>query len=261
MARRRIVRASSAPYYVQLEDILTAAIDAGRWRPGELLPSEAELTATYQISRTVIRKALDQLTQRGLVRRIKGKGTLVVERFRSDTSPELAGPYDALAATFRLHSVIENRLVEEAEDVRRTLGLDRAVPILHVVVISERSDRPGVPATLSSFDVAGDASPALAQFVLGGKTPRFRLAGPPVPVQLAQQFGLRLGHSPTTLSATHCTKSEAALLQIASTASIFCFEWVTFDVRGRAVITGRSLSEESHRLRFVVRHSDLAGDG
>ena len=145
-SKGRIHRSSSVPYYAQLRAIILAAIDDGDWRVGELIPSEAELTSTFGISRTVIRKALDLLTIEGRIRRIKGKGTVVVEPSLWDTSPELTGPYGALAESYRIQAVIENRLLGEP-----------TLPNLCVLVISERASRPGVAATLSRFDVAGDA--------------------------------------------------------------------------------------------------------
>src|SRR4030088_541729 len=110
MTTRRIVRTSPVPYYAQLMEIIAEAIDEGRWRPGDLIPSEAELTAKYKISRTVIRKALDLLGNQGRIKRIKGKGTVVVEPLLWYGSPELIGPYDALAASYTLQAVVENRL-------------------------------------------------------------------------------------------------------------------------------------------------------
>jgi DNA-binding GntR family transcriptional regulator len=254
MTRRRIDRDSSIPYYEQLAEIIIEAIDEGRWRPGDLIPSEAELTSTYRISRTVIRSALALLSNHGRIRRIKGKGTRVLEPILWDGSPELSGPYAALVASYRLVAVVECRLIAGAHASRGKLGIEDSVPILHVVVISERSDRPGVAATLSSFDIACDASPALARLTQEGKTPQFRLGGPPVPAQLATQHGLQLSDSPTTLSIGRRTASEAALLKVSRAATTFCYDWVTYDVSGRIVITGRSISADNPRLRFVVHH-------
>jgi DNA-binding GntR family transcriptional regulator len=251
---RRIDRDSSVSFYEQLAEIIVESIDEGRWRPGDLIPSEAELTATYQISRTVIRSALALLSNQGRVRRIKGKGTRVLEPILWGGSPELSGPYETLVASYRLLAVVENRLISGAHASRGKLGIEDSVLILHVVVISERSDRPGVPATLSRFDFAGDASPALASLVADAKTPQFRLGGPPVPAQLAIKFGLKLSDSPTTLSIGKCTASEAALLTVSKAATAFCYDWVTYDVNGRIVITGRSLWADNPRLRFVVHH-------
>jgi GntR family transcriptional regulator len=254
MSNRRIVRDSPIPYYAQLMEIILEAIDEGRWRPGDLIPSEAELTATYQISRTVIRDALDLLGNQGRIRRIKGKGTMVVEPVLWYGSPELTGPYEALAASYRLLEVVENRLHGGDDALRARLAVASSANLLRIVVTSERSDRPGAIATLSSFDVAGDASPALKGLTESGLTPQFHVGGLAVPVQLATDFGLQLSDSPTTLSIAKCTVSEARLLEVSKGAIVFCFEWETYDVAGRVIVSGRSLSADNARLRFVVRH-------
>lgn len=42
-----------------------------------LLPKEIEMTNIYQVSRHTVRKAMDRLSQEGLVRKVKGTGTFV----------------------------------------------------------------------------------------------------------------------------------------------------------------------------------------
>lgn len=51
---------------------LCASLEAG-----QPIPSEPDLCQMYSVSRTTVRKALDQLTQEGLLYRIQGKGTFV----------------------------------------------------------------------------------------------------------------------------------------------------------------------------------------
>jgi hypothetical protein len=62
---RPIDRSSPVPYYYQLQEILKEEIERGRWGPGDMLPSEAEICALFGISRTAIRKALDVLESDG----------------------------------------------------------------------------------------------------------------------------------------------------------------------------------------------------
>ena len=48
--------------------------------PGDLLPSESALQETYSVSRSVVRQALATLESEGLVRRARGRGTIVAPR-------------------------------------------------------------------------------------------------------------------------------------------------------------------------------------
>ncbi|MGN8157476.1 GntR family transcriptional regulator [Salinisphaera sp. RV14] len=71
----------ATPLYHQLARQLGDAIEAGRWQAGEALPSERALADVLHISRITARKALEQLAQRGLIRRTHGSGTFIAPRF------------------------------------------------------------------------------------------------------------------------------------------------------------------------------------
>ena len=70
---------SKKPYYLQVKELIQASIERGELKPDEKLPSEIELCAKLQVSRTVIRQALTELEQLGLIRKRKGKGSFVSE--------------------------------------------------------------------------------------------------------------------------------------------------------------------------------------
>src|ERR1041384_5940510 len=72
-----IHRGAPTPYYAQLAEILRDQIARGVVHPGDPLPAESELCATYGLSRTVVRQALDELVAEGLVQKEKGRGTFV----------------------------------------------------------------------------------------------------------------------------------------------------------------------------------------
>jgi len=70
-------RYSRLPLYAQLEAALRAQIGEGMLRPGDLLPSEAELGQQYGVSRITVRAALQHLEHDGLLERQAGRGTFV----------------------------------------------------------------------------------------------------------------------------------------------------------------------------------------
>jgi GntR family transcriptional regulator len=68
-----------APLWHQIAERLRSAIVSGHFKPGDLLPSEAELNRTFGVSRTTARGSLDKLEQEGLIVRRSGVGSVVVE--------------------------------------------------------------------------------------------------------------------------------------------------------------------------------------
>ncbi|HEX9354372.1 MAG TPA: GntR family transcriptional regulator, partial [Streptosporangiaceae bacterium] len=70
----------AGPLYRQIADALRRKIDSGQLAPGDQLPTEDELMETYQASRNTVRGAIKQLTIRGVVNTLHGKGTFVTER-------------------------------------------------------------------------------------------------------------------------------------------------------------------------------------
>jgi len=68
---------SAEPLYVQLREALRAEIEERGLRPGDRLPTEAELEQRYGVSRSTIRQAVGDLEVEGLVERVQGKGTFV----------------------------------------------------------------------------------------------------------------------------------------------------------------------------------------
>ena len=73
----RIDRTSPVPFYFQLKKTLAEEIVAGRWLPGDRLPSEPSVCAHFDVSRTTVRQALGELEAEGMIRREKGRGTFV----------------------------------------------------------------------------------------------------------------------------------------------------------------------------------------
>lgn len=79
------IGARRQPLYDQLVDILTDKIEH-EYRPGDLLPSERELSDRYGLSRTTVRLALQELERLGLVIRQHGRGTFLADRSAQTTN-------------------------------------------------------------------------------------------------------------------------------------------------------------------------------
>ncbi len=84
-----IEKGAPEPIYRQIKERIRERIDSGEWRAGQKLPSENELVAALGVSRMTINRALRELTEAGLVRRVHGLGSFVAERPRHASLIEL----------------------------------------------------------------------------------------------------------------------------------------------------------------------------
>jgi len=98
-------RDNPLPLWAQLEADLRARLEAGEF--DERFPTDAELTETYQVSRHTVREAIRHLNRSGLLRRERGRGT-IVNRAEFEQS---------LGALYSLYQSIEATGVEQRSDV------------------------------------------------------------------------------------------------------------------------------------------------
>jgi DNA-binding LacI/PurR family transcriptional regulator len=76
--------------YIQVMQDIKASIINGDLQPGDRLKGEAEYIQTYSVSSITIRKAMDGLVQEGYLRRVKGKGSFVSDKWQSGYSKRIA---------------------------------------------------------------------------------------------------------------------------------------------------------------------------
>jgi len=97
------------PRYQQLRDDLAAQIAQQHWRPGDAIPTEAELAKTYNVAVGTVRKAVDVLVAEGLLERFQGRGTFV----------RRASFASSLFRFFRFQSETGERRIPESRILKR----------------------------------------------------------------------------------------------------------------------------------------------
>ena len=252
-------RSSPVPVYYQLQEVLKQALEDGRWAPGDLLPSEAELEATFGVSRTVIRKALDVLEGDGQVYRVKGKGTVVSPpKFR----------YEAVAAARLwmdpdpdpgavLWKLIHVSPVPAGAYLARVLQLASTDDVWELVFVSAVA---GAPVSLSQMYLRRDASEALDAASHAGEPLAIVENGPDVLGQLQERYGVQLRESEITVESTKVNEFEAEQLGIGHDASVFLLSMLSTSVTGLPVAFTRTVVRSDHfRFSVAIRHDANGG--
>ena len=136
---------SDIPLYSQLVSIVNRNISAGTLEPGDLLPSEAELCKTFNISRSTVRQAIGALETEGLVVRKQGRGTFVAEpkmRRKSDTVYSFTSEISSMGLT-PSSTLIDFEVMEPTPDIVKVLELSNPkTPVYRFTRIRNVNEEP-----------------------------------------------------------------------------------------------------------------------
>ena len=114
------------PKYIQISAWLKEVIQSGRYKVGERLPSEVELSQMCGVNRNTLRQAIAELTTAGILRKEKGTGTFVNSPAASELRHKLERIYsfrDMLGQSgIKAKTIVVETGIEKADDyVARTL--------------------------------------------------------------------------------------------------------------------------------------------
>jgi DNA-binding GntR family transcriptional regulator len=102
--------ADPRPAYQRVADDLRRAIATGTYRPGDQLPTLAELTSRYGIAVMTARDAIRQLVTEGLVISRQGKGAYVLRQPNPNESTTLSQLLDLLHQVSRSVDDLTDRM-------------------------------------------------------------------------------------------------------------------------------------------------------
>src|SRR6478736_6443795 len=108
-------RSLSDEVFAELRD----AVLTGRFQPGESLPPERELAASFAVNRHAVREALQRLQVAGFVRVVHGGGTTVLD-VRSSAG------LDLLAHLARSGEGLDPMILRDGLEMRRCIGIEAA---------------------------------------------------------------------------------------------------------------------------------------
>lgn len=117
------IERTGAPLYRDVYKALERSIAEGRWKPGQQIPTEAELERHFNASRGTLRMAISELVRRGWLHRQAGRGTFVLGP--SFQSLERYFRYETLSGTGVIrpsNQVLETRIVAADAEVATAMG-------------------------------------------------------------------------------------------------------------------------------------------
>jgi DNA-binding GntR family transcriptional regulator len=219
------------PAYLLIANQIAEQIGAGFYRPGDQLPTEAQLRAHYGVSPMTVRRAISILLERGLVSTTQGKGTFVRTLdmgeaiFRLQEITDLWVDDDASVEVLLLKA----RIIPADETVATMLELSPGDRIVHLRRLIKRN---GVPLIYQMEHVVYDAHRPLVEAELQVTSLEGLLRSPLV-------VGVPSGR--LTIQAVSLDADAAAALRVPAGSPAFCLESLFHDFDGRPVSWGHFL--------------------
>jgi GntR family transcriptional regulator len=230
------------PLYAQLEAQIAAGIANGDFPVGTRLPTEDDLIKRFNVSRTTVRKAIQNLAGRALVEIRRGTGTFVMQPRITQELTELTGFVEDMRAlghdpTARL---IDRTVVVANDEVARQLALAAGTRVMRIrrVRLANR--------------VAMSLDETYLPLEIGEKIVTHDLEVEPIFTLLEQRYGIALVDAEYRLEAASANQEVAAALNIDAGSPIFLIERTSYSA-GDAPIDYEKLHYRGDLIRFTTR--------
>jgi GntR family transcriptional regulator len=242
------LKRGALPLYHQLKASILKDIEAGRWHPGDQIPTEDALAARFHVSKITVRQALRDLAQLGVIRREQGRGTFLQGAALEEGPRELK----SFTAEMRGHGmaarsqVLEQGIIAAPPDVAERLQLQTGASVfrLHRLRLADAQ-----PMGLQTAFVPGALAPGIEEIDFTDAS---------LYEVLASRYSLQAASARETHQAVLIPDDIAALLQmppgapalraerLALLADERPLEWVQSIMRGDRYKVVLDLTRQTH---------------
>jgi GntR family histidine utilization transcriptional repressor len=134
---RSAAKSAAAAPYARVKQFLKEELSRGRWPPGALMPSEAELVSQFGVSRMTVNRALRELQGEGLVERVQGVGTFAALLHRVSSTLTIRDLHEEIESRGHAHEarVHLKRRERAPAALAQRLGLRTGAEVFHTLVV------------------------------------------------------------------------------------------------------------------------------
>jgi GntR family transcriptional regulator, histidine utilization repressor len=127
----------NTPIFQRIKDYLVGEIAAGRWKEGDVVPSEQALVRQFGVSRMTVNRAVRELTAEQVLTRRQGSGTFVAPQKYQATLVEIKSIADEIRARGHTHASSLHLLegARASEQLAIGFDLEAGLPLFHSVIV------------------------------------------------------------------------------------------------------------------------------
>jgi GntR family transcriptional regulator len=237
-------KASAVPYYHQVKEAVKVLIVKGGLKPGDMLPSEFNLSEQLGISRLVVHRAYRELVTEGLLIRKRPKGTFV--------SPPIHRGYRVTGPLFSMtenlvqdgmtpsNRILTQEVISADEEARGELHLPKGARVVHLYNLRLVN---GLPFAVEDMYFPAERFPALAEMDMNNRS---------VYEVLEKEYHAHPHEAEDVVTAGPATREEGRLLGINKGATVMRLRRTSVDRQGRIVEYSKVVLH-AERYQFVAR--------
>ena len=243
--------ARPASRYSTLARVLTDEIETGRFKVGQLIPTEAELQRRFDVSRHTVREALRDLKDRGLILARAGVGTVVRAQVPNSRFMQGVGTLQDLVqfAEATEMRTVKRRVVVADEQLAERIAAKPGQELQEALVLRLL---PGQSIPVTSMHV-------YVRTEYGNVLDMIDEAGQPVFSLIERQHGVRIKEVRQQIVAVTLDTAEARILKARTGACALHISRQYFDIHDRMVMASVGLYPSdrfSHNTQFRVQSAE-----
>jgi len=209
-----------SPLYQQIKGLILQALESGEWRPGQVIPSEQELAARFNVSQGTVRKAIDEMAAENILVRRQGRGTYVA----SHTDPRQMFrflrllPESGELLTHPKSIPVDCWRAKAGQEAARILSIEQGAPIIIVRRVLQFGHKP----------IVADEIYLPEELYQGLNMEMLQAWSSSLYSLFETRFGLRMIRAQERIRAVAADRAAAELLQVKEGMPLLSVERVTY---------------------------------
>jgi len=213
------------PLYFQLQEIITHKVKNKEFLPNDFVPTEKELVEEYNLSRTTVRQAINNLVSQGVLERKRGLGTIVsgdqkhiwnLQRLKSFSEEFESRGHEVKTRVLSMDIISKNSSLVSifGDEVNQYYKLERLRYIDYI------------PSILVTTYIPFYLAPNLSEYDFSSLS-LFKV--------LNEVFDVEINSAEKDFNATIVTEQDKEMLNITSKSPIQLVKTITYDVHNKPI--------------------------
>lgn len=235
--------------HAYIKEELLNRIKSKKYKAGDQIPTEHELCKDFDVSRTTVRAALNQLTMEGYLIRQQGKGTYVAEQKVSQTLSHTIKKYSdqiAIQGKKAKITLISINVVPANEFLQQSLEVSINDPIQRIERVRKAN---GEPTQYEIAYIPWDVAPGISR----------KHAETSLYSALKDEFGIQIAKTTEHVEITLADERSCTHLQCEPDLPCFYIETVAEDATGKKVEYSRSYFR-GDKTNFIIERNYPLGE-